>query len=397
MRILVLENEPSARRGGQELSLLDVCRGLAARGHEIELLYTADGDLLGEYRRFCRRVDRVTAYAVDRTRTVRAAARLAADVVQLGRPAPDVIYANQYLDSLFGRLLAWRFHRPFVCHLRLAPPDVFCAQYRWGMAGPARLITISQCTRDEYVARGFRRDRIDVVYNGIASDEWRPRLARPELRSRLGIDPMAFLVLFVGRLHPLKGVEVMIDALRLLPPHAQFVIAGREMFDGRKEPYEPQLKAQAAALGLTARCHFIGHCPQIADLYHAADVTVLPSVASEAFGRSVIESMACGTPVVASRVGGIPEILTGDFGRYLFPVRDHRALADRLASLIGWRERDPGLADRCRAHVALNFDIVNTVSAIEASLERTVAEWRAGGRLPPAGHIVRYGKPCASA
>ena len=63
MRVLVLENEPSSRRGGQELSLLDVCRGLAARGHAIELLYTIDGDLLDEYRGFCRRVDRVTAYA----------------------------------------------------------------------------------------------------------------------------------------------------------------------------------------------------------------------------------------------------------------------------------------------------------------------------------------------
>jgi glycosyltransferase involved in cell wall biosynthesis len=398
MRILVLENEPSSVRGGQELSLLDVCRGLASRGHEIELLYTTEGDLLPEYRALCRRVDRVSAYTINRARLPSSAARLVMDAVQAGRSVPDVIYANQYLDSLFGRLLGWRFRRPFVCHLRLAPPDVFCGQYRWGMAGPARLITISTCTRDEYVARGFRRDRIDVVYNGIATEEWQPRLTRSEVRSRLGVDTRAFLVLYAGRLHPLKGIEVMIDALPLLPPDAQLVIAGREIPDGPREPYEPQLKHQAVARGLGARCHFIGHYPQIAELYHAADVTVLPSVGSEAFGRCVIESMACGTPVVASRVGGIPEILTGDFERYLFPVRDHRALAERLASLRGWRERDPRLADRCRAHVEENFDNVAMVAAVEASLERTVVEWRAGGRVPAAaGPLVRSEKPCASA
>ena len=128
-----------------------------------------------------------------------------------------MIYANQYLDSLFGRLLAWRFQRPFVCHLRLPPPDVFCAQYRWGMAGPVRLIAISNQTREDYVARGFRRDRIDVVYNGIAVDAWQPHLTRSEVRSRLDLDAKAFLAVYAGRLHPSKGVEVLIDALPLLP------------------------------------------------------------------------------------------------------------------------------------------------------------------------------------
>ena len=61
MRVLVLENEPSSKRGGQELSLLDVCQGLAARGHHIELLHTADGNLLERYRSFSDRIDRVKA------------------------------------------------------------------------------------------------------------------------------------------------------------------------------------------------------------------------------------------------------------------------------------------------------------------------------------------------
>jgi glycosyltransferase involved in cell wall biosynthesis len=395
MRILVLENEPSSRRGGQELSLLDVCRGLAARGHEIELLYTVDGDLLAQYRSFSRRVDRVSAYAIDRARTIGSAADMIGDLVQAGRPAPDVIYANQYLDSFFGRLIAWRFRRPFVCHVRLTPPDVFCGQYAWGMAGPSRLIAISAQTRADYVERGFRADRIDVVHNGIAAREWQRRIPRRETLARLGVDAEALLVVFAGRLHPSKGIEVLIDAVARLPGDVHLLLAGREINDGRRQPYEPVLRKAAAALG--RRCHFVGHYPDMAELFHAADVTVLPSVVSEAFGRIVIESMACGTPVVASRVGGIPEILTGEFERYLCPPGDAHALAECLSSLRGWRDHDPDLGARCRAHVERRFDIEQTVGGVEASLARTIAEWRAGALLPAAGSIVRSQEPCASA
>ena len=67
---------------------------------------------------------------------------------------------------------------------------------------------------------------------------------------------------------------------------------------------------------------------------------MLPSV-SETFGRMLVESMACGTPAVASAAGGMPEVLTGEFARYLFPVRDAGALSNRLDMLRDWRRRDP--------------------------------------------------------
>ena len=397
MRVLVLENQPTSLRGGQDFSLLDICRGLAAGGHDVELLYTRPGDLLAEYDTFCRRIDQVSAYAVDRRRTLRSAAQLAADLVQRRRTVPDVIYANQYLDSLFGRLLGWRFQRPFVCHVRLRPPDIFCEQYRWGMRGTARLIATSNQTREDYVARGFRRDRIDVVYNGIAPEAWQPTITRAEARARLDLDPRAFLIAYAGRFHPDKGLQVLINALPLLRDHAQVVMAGREIPDGRKDVYEDQLKEQARTLGVAGRCRWVGHLSRAAELYRAADVVVLPSTSSEAFGRTIIESMACGTPAVGSRIGGIPEILTGEFAEFLFPAGDHRALACRLNALDGWADKDPGLAGRCRSHVCQHFDVVRTIDGTESSLERTVAEWRGGARPHAAGDILRTPRPCASA
>lgn len=373
MKILVLENEPSSARGGQELSLFDVCRGLARRGHDLELLYTEDGNLLDGYRAFCRRVDRVAAYSIDRSQSLRAAIRMLADAVQPGRSVPDVIYANQYMDSPFARLLAWRFGRPFVCHLRLAPPSQFCAQYRWGLRGVSRFIANSARTRDDYVARGYPREHVDVVYNGIDARQWQPKASRSAMRERLGVRPDTFLIAYAGRLHWEKGLDVAIDALAMLAPPADLVIAGREVDDGSGRHYETELRQTARSRGVADRCHFIGHVGSMADLYAAADVTVLSSF-SETFGRTLIESMACGTPAVASNVGGMPEVLTGEFADYLVPVREARALADRLERLRGWRTGDPRLADRCRAHAA-RFDIGRSVEGIEAALQSAVNGW----------------------
>jgi glycosyltransferase involved in cell wall biosynthesis len=379
MRILALENEPSSNRGGQELSLFDVCRGLAARGHEVELLYTRDGDLLPKYGAFVHRTDRVGGYVIDRSRPLRSSVRLAADAWQWRRPAPDVVYANQYQDSLFARALGLRFQRPFVCHVRLAPPDRFCGQYRWGMRGARRLIAISNAMRQQYAEAGFHADRIDVVYNGIDVAEWHASEGGPA-RQRLGLPDHALIAAFAGRIHHQKGIDVLIDALALLPWQWHAAIAGANHDDGSGRDYERELRARASERGIANRVHWIGHLGRPSVFYSAADVVVLPAVLPEAFGRTIVEAMACGTPVVASRSGGIPEILTGEFERGLCEPGDAAALAASLQAVRTWRVADPGLAARCRAHVATQFTITETVTGVERVLECTVEEWRAGSR-----------------
>jgi glycosyltransferase involved in cell wall biosynthesis len=116
---------------------------------------------------------------------------------------------------------------------------------------------------------------------------------------------------------------------------------------------------------------------------HAADVVVVPSVWDEPFGRVVIEAMATGCPVVASAVGGIPEILTGRFSSMLFPRGDARNLADRIETLAGWRTLDPSLAAACVRHVAERFSLRRSVDLIEETLA-DVVDLR-GGRFGRGG------------
>jgi len=92
----------------------------------------------------------------------------------------------------------------------------------------------------------------------------------------------------------------------------------------------------------------------------------------EPFGRVIVEAMATGIPAVASAVGGVPEILDGEFERMLFPKGDAVALSERLGSLIDWRRSDPGLADRCVDLVSRRYTLDRLVTALETIFTTTL-------------------------
>ena len=106
----------------------------------------------------------------------------------------------------------------------------------------------------------------------------------------------------------------------------------------------------------------------VLSLIQTADVAVVPSVWSEPFARSVIEPLACGVPVIASRVGGNPEILTGWMSDFLVPPGDAGALATRISALDGWRKTDPDLGERCRQAVVTRLDLGREVDSVESLL-----------------------------
>jgi len=94
----------------------------------------------------------------------------------------------------------------------------------------------------------------------------------------------------------------------------------------------------------------------------------VPSLWAEPFGRVVIEAMATGRPALASRTGGISEILTGEFERFLMEPGDPEVIALALESLVGWQKRETSLGARCRAHVRDYFSLDRVVDGVERSL-----------------------------
>ena len=389
MRILVLENEPSSKMGGQELSLLDICRGLAARGHNIDLLYVKSGDLLDSYRQFSNVIP-TTSYTLDRSKTFRASARWLLSLFERLREAQyaDVIYTNQYHDTMFAGALGTLLRKPVVCHVRLPPPDPGCGQHRLGISRVTRFIAISQAARQEWLKSGFALPQdIDVVYNGIDTDRFRPTGCRNALRSQFGISQHSFVPLFVGRFVREKGIDVLLQgfsSVRRILPESHLLVAGGPPSGFYDKPYFEEMRQLGCELGLDDSVTWLGRRSDIAGLCEAADALVMPSDCPELFGRTLIEAMSCGTPAVGSRIGGIPEVLSGEFARWLFPARDSKALSECLLDIYRFRRADPDLPRRCREWVIQNFQIQMSVAGTEASLQRAFA---LGRRRASAGDL----------
>ena len=213
----------------------------------------------------------------------------------------------------------------------------------WGGLLPAlfhRFLTVSS-----YSARslGARPDRVRVVYGGVDHRRFTPPAAGG---GRSG-------VLFVGRLTPHKGVDVL---LRALPAGASLAVVGTTGHDRQAPERDYPILLRRLAEGRAVRfAEGVGD-GELPGLYRAASVFVLPSVERTCYGRRIaisellgltlLEAMACGTPVVASRVGGLPEVVRDGETGFLVEPGDADGLRDRLALLLG----DPVLARRLGAN-----------------------------------------------
>ncbi len=183
---------------------------------------------------------------------------------------------------------------------------------------------LAEQTADHLPAR--LRDRLRVVPNGVDTTRFSPR-ADPARGERLR-------VLFVGRMIPDKGADVLVDAAaRLGRDDVEITLVGSQNFDAgaQPSPYEREVRERAAALGDRVRLRPFTPRAEVAEVYRQADVVVVPSRWAEPFALTVMEGMASGVPVVASAIGGIPEVM-GEAG---VPVRpdDPDDLAAALAAL----------------------------------------------------------------
>lgn len=200
-------------------------------------------------------------------------------------------------------------------------------------------------------------DRVVTVPPGVDLDVFTPG-SRSEARRRLDVPDDAYLLLFVGRIQPLKAPDVLVRAaarmLEMQPSlRDRLVVAvvGGPSGSGLAQPRH--LQALAERLGVADVVRFVEPVPQaeLPDWYRAADVTVVPSY-SESFGLVAIESQACGTPVVAASVGGLRTAVADGTSGLLVPGHDPDDYADVLARLAGNPLRRQALGRRAIAHAA---------------------------------------------
>jgi len=190
-------------------------------------------------------------------------------------------------------------------------------------------------------------ERVQIIPPGVDATRFRP-MDQAECRKRLGMGPGRVL-LYVGRLERLKGVDILFRAMAALDdlPDVRVVVIGGVT----NNPELARLKRIAAQLGISDRVDFLGSLPQdrLPDYYNAADVCVLPSY-SESFGLAALEAAACGKPVVASRVGGLPTIVKDGETGYLVAWRCPGPFQERLEVLLRNAHLRRAMGEAARRH-----------------------------------------------
>lgn len=267
------------------------------------------------------------------------------------RDRPDLLDGHfAWPDGVGVSYLARAMKLPYTITLRgTINPRYRTACFRGRMSRSLRdaaaVISVSAKMAEIAAELGVAAERIHVIPNGVDTEVFTP-LPREEARQGVGLAQHGRLVVCVASLKPQKGHEDLLEAMEKLPADVRLVIIGVESGRGG---YRRQLTAYAAARGLTERVRFAGGQPQskVAMYYSAADVSVLASH-SEGCPNVVLESLACGTPVVATAVGGVPEILRSGENGLMVAARSPTALADGMRAALArdWSR------DRVRRSVA---------------------------------------------
>lgn len=215
--------------------------------------------------------------------------------------------------------------------------------------------------------------RIDVAHPGVDLDVFRPG-DRRAARAALGLPLDERVVAFVGRIQPLKGPDILLRAAAKLP-RVRIVVAGGPSGSGLAAP--DGLVRLADELGISARVRFLP--PQdreeLARLFQAADLVAVPSY-SESFGLVAVEAQACGTPVVAAAVGGLPVAVRDGISGTLVAGHDVDRWADAIDELLrlGAGPRAWAMSHSAVRHAA-RFSWENTVDALLASYRRAISEF----------------------
>lgn len=239
-----------------------------------------------------------------------------------------------------------------------------------------RVLCLSVAAKTLMRQNGLAHAPIDVIPNGIDIEAFRPAqpATRAAVRRELGLSPDAPVILTVAVLRPAKGIDRLVTALAAVRQHhpdVELLVVG----DG---PQLAALQRQAAEEGVADCVRFTGFRSDIAAIMGAADVFVLPTL-DDAQPTVVMEAMACGVPVIASAVGGIPEMMQDDDAGILVPPNDVVALAEALGALLADPARRQRMSAAARRTAVLRFSLERQAARLNALYDDLIggARWAA--------------------
>lgn len=400
----ILQIIPKLDAGGAELAVVDMAEAIVKAGGRALVL--------AEPGRMQARVEAAGGEVIEFPAATKNPIRMAANVSAIARLVARenvrLVHARSRAPAWSALLAARRAKVPFVTTFHGAYSETNGLKRAYNSVMARGDVTIANSA---YTARliaeryGTPPERLVVIHRGVD-----PRVFDParvtidkvrDLRAHWGVSAQQKIVLQAARLTGWKGQRVLVDAVGLLRAdgrlgNAMVVLAGDAQ--GR-DGYVADLRARITELGLADTVRIVGHVENIATAFLVAHVTVVPSTKPEAFGRSVIEASAMGSPVIATDIGAPPETMKAppaveeaQATGWLVPPSDPKALADGIAHALVMSDAERvAMGTRSREHVLRNYTTgllqVRTL-AVYDKLLGTDLERRFSGILPAVGVVA---------
>ncbi len=360
--------------GGAERVTADVLRRLDRNRFEARVFFLHDAGTVGRelFRDGFTGCERIMKGRGDRLALLRL-------IAQLRSFRPDIVFCLDHHDAMtMGR----------VAGLAAGARALVVASHATGLVGKKRAfgavdkllmeftrrVVAVSATHARYLSEseGIERDRIAVIENGVDLSLW--PLASPEekraARAELGLESGRPVVLMVAAMRPEKAHEALLHAVARLKEEGRrprVLLAG----DGERRA---ALETLAESLGVRDDVEFLGVRRDVARLLHAADAVVLPSRGVvETLPLAVLEAMAAGTPVIASAVGSVPDLVRDGVTGFLIPPADAVSLANRIGYILDDGERADVMRTRAREWVAGRYSIESTASRYQTLFEEVMA------------------------
>lgn len=372
--------------GAERVLLLILARLNRAR-FELTLLCPSTGQLQKEARTLnvpCANVDQLNArFTWKLAALIRYFSSFVATMSQVRarvrEQRPELIHANSVRAGLVISAATLGLGIPIVWHVHdLLPQHPLSTGIRLFtlLLPPVRIVVVANAAAERFKGKLLRqfpkRVEFAIVYNAVEPTKLNSSTTSGSVRKELRLRNSDRLIGIVGNLSPVKGQLELIRAFakaRQRIPNLALLLVGSALFN-RGDGYQKVLSAEVRALRLDHCVRFLGQRNDVPAIMGLLDLLVMNS-RSEAFPLVALEGMAAGVPVLATAVGGLPELVTHEKSGWLVPFGDEEKLIDGISSLLERRDLSAQLALHARQHVTRNFPVHKFIARIEAVYAET--------------------------
>lgn len=333
MKNILFVSNSGDMSGGGEISLADLVKGIDKARYRAFVVCPSEGGFFSSMSRSCCQVSIIWMPSLRGAGVLFFPLSVIRFLRFIRTHRIDLVHANGSRCMIYSGIAARLCGVPVVWHVRVMESDLILDRFLASLS--TRIVVNSQAVSRRFFFLSERREKVSVVYNGVDLSEFAQNISGDNIRREFEIGPDENVICHVGRLVEYKGHRTFLEAVKRVVEEVQDV---RVLIVGEGE-LEQELKDLSQRLSLTRYVIFCGYRKDIPQVMAASTILVLSSV-GEHFGRVLIEAMAMGKPVVATRGGGVPEIVIDGRTGILVEPQDPDMMAQGILTLL----KDPLLS-----------------------------------------------------